>query len=334
MIRKNLISLTLGSFIGIILLAVWLYFNPIQEILAHFATANYKWVIVASLVYLSAYFLRACRWRLLIPSSANPGMWTTWLYAMGGNWVNYLIPIRAGDVVRAWFLKRFHHVPMLKALPSVFIDKAFDTIAIAFIIIIIPFSAIQISVPVMILLGLLLLVFLFTLFLLFFAAWHKDLVIRIIQFLLAWLPRKFRAKVNMGVEVFVVELNIFEHHPLKILFALLLTALGILLDGLYFFLLFKAFGVPYSFPLALLGYTLINLSYALPQPPAQLGSNEWMMIIVFSVGFGLTKSTASAIMAFAHILTAALMTFWGGIAFFILGPEALSKVFKGEKLED
>jgi hypothetical protein len=36
-------------------------------------------------------------------------------------------------------------------------------------------------------------------------------------------------------------------------------------------------------------HTLINLSYAILRPPAQLGSNEWMMIIIFSIGFGLDK---------------------------------------------
>ncbi len=90
--------------------------------------------------------------------------------------------------------------------------------------------------------------------------------------------------------MFISELNLFEHHPLKLVLALFLTAGGeVLLDGIYFYLLFRAFGILYPFTLVFLfGYTLINLSYAIPQPPAQLGSNEWMMIIIFSIGFGLT----------------------------------------------
>jgi len=106
------------------------------------------------------------------------------------------------------------------------------------------------------------------------------------------------------------------------------------MDGTYFYLLFRAFGILYPFAITLFGYTLINLSYAIPQPPAQLGSNEWMMIIIFSIGFGLTKSTASAIMAFGHILTAGLMSLWGIIAFAVLGPELFISVFKGEKIND
>jgi uncharacterized membrane protein YbhN (UPF0104 family) len=85
--------------------------------------------------------------------------------------------------------------------------------------------------------------------------------------------------------------------------------------------------------MVLFGYTLINMSYALPQPPAQLGSNEWMMIIIFSLGFNLTKSSASAIMAFAHILTALLMGIVGAFAFAYSGFEVLKMIFKGEKID-
>lgn len=334
MLNKNKLSLLIGLAIGIVLLATWLYFNPLHEIKAHFANLNYNWVLLASLAYMSAYFVRSCRWKLLLPESAKPGYFRIWMYAMGGNWVNYMIPIRIGDVVRAWFIKRNHHIPLMKALPSVFIDKAFDTLAIAFVLVIIPFTAIQLSTPMMVLLGLLTLVFVLTILLLLSAAWQKDRVIRVLQKLTQWTPLKLRTRLYTAIELFVSELNLFEHHRYKLLFATLLTAVGILLDGLYFYLLFLAFGIPYSFPLAMLGYTLINLSYALPQPPAQLGSNEWMMVIIFGVGFGLTKSTASAIMAFAHILTALIMSFWGGLAFLLMGPEVLHKIFKGEKIDD
>lgn len=334
MSRQKIISLISGLLIGIILLVIWLIVNPPQEIVRQCAKVNLNWVLLASVVYLSAYFIRSTRWRLLLPESVNPGLITTWFYAMGGNLINYLIPIRAGDVARAWFIKRNHNISLARSLPSVFIDKAFDTIAILFIVIILPFSAIELSSSMMVLLGLLIVVFLLTLLLLISAAWQKTLVTKVLQYPVRLLPVRFRGSLNQGIETFVNELNLFEHHPLRLVAATGLTAIGVLLDGLYFFLLFKAFGVPYPFPLALFGYTLINLSYALPQPPAQLGSNEWMMIIIFSVGFGLTKTTASAIMAFAHILTATLMTFWGALAFLKLGPEIISKIFKGEKIDD
>ncbi len=336
--RKNRVTLAVGSILGLLLFTAWLYTNPIHELAVHFQSLDFRWVLLASIAYLSAYFLRAWRWNLLLPfrnasQGSKPGIFRTWLYAMGGNFVNYLIPLRFGDVVRAWFIKRNHGTALMKALPSVFVDKAFDTIAILFIIILLPFLAVEVSSAMYVLLGLLTFVFVVTVILLLSAAWYKERVTKVIKAIFSWLPSKLKTKVYAAIELFVNELNIFEHHPLQLLFATALTAAGIALDGLYFYLLFVAFHIPFSFPLALFGYTLINLSYALPQPPAQLGSNEWMMIIVFSIGFGLTKSVASAIMAFAHVLTFCLMSFWGIIAFSLSGKEVLYKIFKGEKID-
>lgn len=342
--RRNSITLAIGTLVGVVLILSWLHYNPVHEIRMHFSSVNYRWVLLSSIAYLSAYFIRACRWKLLLPSStsrnkdgsktSSPSMAKVWMYAMAGNLINYIIPIRAGDVARAWFLKRNHNVPFLKGLPSVFIDKAFDTIAILFVIIILPFLAIEISKGMLTLLVLLLLVFVLTLGLLILAAWRKDTVITIVKGVLFWIPQRFKQRVHDAIEVFISELNTFEHHPAMLLATTLLTALGILLDGLYFFLLFKAFSISFPFPLALFGYTLINLSYALPQPPVQLGSNEWMMIIVFSVGFGLTKSSAAAIMAFAHILTFLLMFVLGSIAIAVSGVEIITKIFKGDKIHE
>jgi len=117
-----------------------------------------------------------------------------------------------------------------------------------------------------------------------------------------------------------------------LIYAVLLTALGIGLDGLYFWLIFRAFGIGYPFIKVLFGYTLINLSYALPQPPAQLGSNEWMMIIIFSIGFALTRQDASAIMAFAHVLTAILIGSLGLLAIILSGRQILKDIFHGDKI--
>lgn len=334
MTRKNRNTLIIGLLIGIILIVAWLYYTPLSEIQAQIAKVNYVWVLYASLIYLFAYFLRSLRWRLLIPAPANPNIFKTWLYSMAGNLLNYLIPIRAGDFARGWFIKRHYNIPYAKALPSVFVDKAFDTLAILFVIVILPFTTIELSTPMIILLCLLTLVFIIAMSILLASVRYKERVVKIITFLFSWLPHNVKVKVNPAIEMFIEELNIFEHHPGKLLLALFFTAGGVLMDGLYFYLLFRAFGIMYPFALVLFGYTLINLSYAIPQPPAQLGSNEWMMIIIFSIGFGLTKTTASAIMAFGHILTAALMSLGGIIAFSALGPGLFLNVFKGEKIDD
>lgn len=178
------------------------------------------------------------------------------------------------------------------------------------------------------------LVFVLSVGLVLLAMFNQQKVIQVLRKLFFWLPKRFHAKRDEFIRLFIGGMDLFRSQPLKLLGALGFTILGVILDGLYFWLIFRAFGMVYPFAMVLFGYTLINLSYALPQPPAQLGSNQWMMIIIFSLGFGLTKESASAVMALAHVLTAVLITLSGGIALSITGSQILKKIFTGENLYD
>ncbi|MCB5253056.1 MAG: lysylphosphatidylglycerol synthase transmembrane domain-containing protein [Candidatus Cloacimonadaceae bacterium] len=331
--KRSLLFLIFGSIIGLGLILLWLNYVPISELKGYFTELSPFHVFLAATAYLAAYFVRSVRWNILLSQSYRIPVYDTWFYAMAGNLLNYLIPIRAGELVRAWFVKRNHGHSIVSSLPSIIIDKTFDTLAIVAVLILIPFLAIEISAGLWVLLALLAIVFVLSVGLLLLAAWYPQKVLTWLSLPLMVVPVRFREKVRGFIQLLIEGLNLFEHHPGKLILATLLTALGILLDGIYFYLIFEAFGIDFSFLLVLFGYTLINLSYALPQPPAQLGSNEWMMIIVFSLGFSLTKSSASAIMAFAHILTAILMGVVGGVAFAISGYEVIHMIFKGEKID-
>ncbi len=332
MSRKRIILLISGLAIGIILILLWLSYIDVNELLTRLRGIRKDLVIYASVVYLSAYFIRSWRWNLLLKQTTDVPLSRTWLYSMGGNWINYLIPIRLGEVVKAWFVKHNHGTPMILVFPSIFIDKTFDTLGIFFVLLMIPILGVELSSGMTVLLILLALVFLASLTVLILSAWRKQSVVKVLQVLFFWLPLRLRSRINVYIELFVEALNVFEHHWTRLISAVVLTALGVALDGLYFYLIFRAFNIDYPFAKVLFGYTLINLSYALPQPPAQLGSNEWMMIIIFSIGFELTRHDASAIMALAHMLTAFLMSSIGVFAIALSGKQVLKAIFRGDKL--
>ncbi|HPS38245.1 MAG TPA: lysylphosphatidylglycerol synthase transmembrane domain-containing protein [Candidatus Cloacimonadota bacterium] len=328
--KKRLLSLIMGLVIGLALIAVWLSYTELGTVLQLIRKVNVQLVVFASIIYVMAYFVRSVRWNLLIPREANVSVFRSWLYSNGGNFINYMIPIRLGELVKAWFIRRNHGLQIMKTLPSIFIDKTFDTIGIFFVLITIPFLAIKLTTSMIILLGILLLVFVLSLVLILVAAFHQEGVIALFRKWFSKLPSRVGSKLISYMEIFIRGLNILEHHWTILFSAVLLTAVGVALDGTYFYLLFRAFSVNYPFVLVLFGYTLINLSYAIPQPPAQLGSNEWMMIIIFSIGFGLTKESASAIMVFAHVLTALIMSILGIFSFSLSGYDVLKAVYKDD----
>jgi len=326
--KKSTVSVVIGLLIGLVLFLIWLYTFDYSFLIKSLRVLNYNILILAGLIYIIAYAIRSYRWNLLLRNTVRLSFKETWLVSAAGNWINYLIPIRAGELIKAILIKKLKQKSAVSIMPSIFIDKFFDTLGIFFVLLLIPFVRIEISRVLSILIGLLIFMFIIIFVILIFAARDKRKVTRILQVIFVWLPLKLRTKIYNLIELFIDGLNIFEHHKSIIIYSVLLTALGVLFDSLYFFCMFKAFNQNVLFMVVLFGYTLINLSYILPQPPAQLGSNEWMMIIIFSLGFGLTQNIASTIMVFAHLYTAGLISVLGIIGFSYSGLRSVKQIQK------
>jgi uncharacterized membrane protein YbhN (UPF0104 family) len=68
-------------------------------------------------------------------------------------------------------------------------------------------------------------------------------------------------------------------------------------------MVFKAFGAEISYLKILFGYTLMNLTYILPTPPAQIGSNQFMWVLIFGFALGINENLTAAAVTFSHLLT-------------------------------
>ncbi len=324
--KKSTLSVIIGLALGLLLIILWLYCFDLNALAESLKKLKPGLVIIAGLFYVAAYFIRSVRWNLLLRNQVALSVRESWLIACAGNWLNYLIPIRAGELVKALLIKKLKKCSAVSILPSVFIDKFFDTLGIFAVLVMIPMLGVRLSPGLKTLIITLIVVFSLAIVILLMAAIRKKSVARLLQVVFIWLPKRWRSRIDNLIELFIDGLNIFGHHYSILLYCILITALGMGLDGLYFWFVFRAFGLGTAFMVVLFGYTLINLSYILPQPPAQLGSNEWMMIIIFSLGFGIDKNAASAVMVFAHLFTAVIISLLGLAGFSYAGVRTLGQI--------
>ena len=81
-----------------------------------------------------------------------------------------------------------------------------------------------------------------------------------------------------------------------------------MLDALFCLLAFWAVGVNVPLLVVLYGYTLFNLSFILPSPPGQVGSNELIGLLIFSGVFRVDRAGVGAMFLFSHPWTGLLMT--------------------------
>lgn len=78
-----------------------------------------------------SYWIRACRWRYLLlpvkPISAGPLFRSTLIGFMG----NYLLPFRAGEVMRAVSVGQTQNISKAGALGSIVLERGFDGLVIS-----------------------------------------------------------------------------------------------------------------------------------------------------------------------------------------------------------
>jgi glycosyltransferase 2 family protein len=115
-----------GVLISVVFL--WLALRNINwaEVVSALSTANYWWLIPGVAIYFVGVWARAWRWHYLLrPLKAIP---TNQMFPIVtiGYMGNNIYPARAGEVLRAYVLRREHGVPISASLATILIERIFD----------------------------------------------------------------------------------------------------------------------------------------------------------------------------------------------------------------
>jgi len=239
-------------------------------------------------------------------------------YFYSGLLINYLIPVRAGEISKSLILKNKNSVPISKSLPSVFIDKLCDLFPILVVLIMIPLINVTLSKLLIWVISALLAIFL--LFWAFFLliVLKKDKSIEYFGILTKIFPFKYRERINLFFTNFLHGMEIMQGRRTDYLKLYSLTLIAVFLEVLYVYSVFTSFGAEVTYWQILFGYTLMNLTYILPTPPAQLGSNQFMWVVIFSFALQIDKDLTSAAVTFSHLLTSIIIFAAGFISLLVI----------------
>jgi len=316
--KKNSLNLLVGIVLGIVFLILWLKIVNWHDFIQYFSHFDLKFALLFSVFYVLAYFLRSLRWRLILRPIYKLPVGIAFMIFMNGLLINYLIPVRAGELAKSLVLKTKYQIRISNSLPTIFIDKIMDLFPILLIMILIPLISIHLNSALFLIVLILFLVFLFFLGFLFFAVNHKKIAVKFLHSFLKIIPRKSRHIFEEFFFDFVEGMAIMQHRNKDTVFISLLTILAVLSEATYIFAVFKAFGTHIGFVKILFGYTLMNLTYILPTPPAQIGSNQFMWVLIFSFALGIDRNLTSAAITFSHLLTSIWIFLLGGISLLAL----------------
>lgn len=121
--------------LGLLVSAFFLYLafrrTDLHEVAAHLGSANYWYLLPASVLTILAFWIRALRWGVLLhplkPIRIGPLFSATMIGFMGNN----ILPMRLGEIVRAWVIARSSGVRGSAALATIVIERLFDLFSVA-----------------------------------------------------------------------------------------------------------------------------------------------------------------------------------------------------------
>ena len=312
------VRMALGFIVALILVVTFVKLVSLGSIIQRLEHLNVALAVLCGVVFLSAYVVRALRWRCFLGRDAVSLPRVVAIYQVA-TFVNWLLPIRGGELVKALLLRRLNNIPIGESLPTVAMDKTMDLLPAVGLLALLPFLPLQLSRPLWALLLTVLLVLIGGALFLGLAAWRKSVAMSLLAWLMAKLPGFVRQRVEPFTLRFVDALLALVVRPRLLLTAAGYTAIAVSLDALFCQLAFAAVGASVAFPVVLYGYTFYNLAYILPTPPGQIGSNELVGLLVFTGLLHINTTAVGAMFVFSHPWTAILMVASGLLCLSAMG---------------
>lgn len=290
-INKKSIQITLGILISGA--ALYYTFSGIdwQIFLSELKQIKLFWYISGCFLAILAIFIRAIRWKLLLKPMGSFKVIPLFKGTVVGFFGNYVLPIRMGEILRAYITGKFTNYSGTKLFPTIIAERFIDMIAFFVFILIasifVPFgnqlNFLKIIIPTFI--GVLFLVSI-----IYYK--YKEKI-----------QEHFDSKDNI-FHNFLSKLNIGFSSLFKMKNPLLIFILSLLIwliyGGLFYFGL-MAFSVASAVKIALFLLVTTTFAISIPAAPGNIGTYHSAVIITLSM-FGIEKSVASPISVMLHLI--------------------------------
>ncbi len=293
--RSAWLSLGLGVLISAI--GVWLVARDVDpaQLGRALSTADYSWALIGVVAIGTTFFVRTRRWAALLqPIRCRSS--TIMAALLVGQMLNYLLPLRAGDLTRSVVLGRMPGGSVERVLGSVAVEKALDWLSLTALVLIVALVAPLPEwfvapahtfgiVAVLLLVGLGLIVS------------QRVRGLRLIDRLLAGIPARWRLAVLERLSRLIDGMESLRRREIiwRVgAWSALTWLLGVAANAA----VMRAFGVD-AWPAAMFLMAVLMVGVALPPSIAALGVFEALTVLALGA-FGVPHETALAIGVTLH----------------------------------
>ena len=313
--RRHLWTALIGIVVSVGLLA-WAMRNVnFGEMFAEIRTAKPLPVVLGVLLATASFVLRAVRWKLLLRADTGTDVpfWPRWHAVAMGFMANNVLPLRAGEFVRAYAIARLGNVRLTGAITSLVVERVFDALTLVLLLSLglllsdLPASTVIAGIPLARIatlagVGALIAVAVGTVLIA-----RPDLMEHILR---AVLPAgKVLARlvsIGHGITEGLVGLR----SPARLAGVIFWSLAMWMVSAASFYVMFAAFDIKVSFGGALLLQSAMAFGIAVPSTPGFFGPFEAALVAVLSL-FGVSDTTAFSYAVTYHLTTLLPVTLLG-----------------------
>src|SRR5438270_2094090 len=137
--------------------------------------------LLSGACFLLAFSMRGIRWKLFLNSIGNVGTYTAIRLVLISIFLNFLLPISSGEIVKTLILKRISAIPISRSLPTVAMDRSFDLLPALFLMAIVPLLGLQMDIKLWFVLGIVGGLFICLLVFIGLAMWKRTAAITLLR---------------------------------------------------------------------------------------------------------------------------------------------------------
>jgi uncharacterized protein (TIRG00374 family) len=308
------------TLLGVILLAAWLWIVDLEAVANTLRSAQWGFIVLASGLAVTSTMVRALRWRNILRPIAEVTRLDVWLISLASSLINFVIPIRSGEIARGLFLKQRDSVPISASLPTVAVDRSLDMLALLVIGAIGILTGMRLGGSLTVVLALGAGLFLGFATFVILAIFCQERLMRVAEWAVpGWIGEKLRSQLLGILGGLMAGFTAIGQQPRSLPSIIGLSFVAALLDAGVFYLLFLSVGNPIPPMVALTGYALFAITFILPGAPGYIGSMEAFGSLVFGAALGIPQAASASVVIMFHALNALLLGVLGGIAIWALG---------------
>ncbi|MEP7284200.1 MAG: lysylphosphatidylglycerol synthase transmembrane domain-containing protein [Chloroflexota bacterium] len=310
--------------VGVLVSIVFLYIglqglNP-AEVWDKISHANYWWIVPGIAVYFLAVWGRTWRWHYLLRPIKEIPLSKLFPVVVIGYMGNNVYPFRAGEVIRAYLLKRNENVKITTSLATIIVERIFDgLVMLIFVFVALPFAHISDDwLRNMVIAGTV--AFFGALAVFFYMAIRPVLARRIYSSLITRiLPQRLQTPALNLADHFMEGLESLRS-PRDLVMTLVASVFIWLTETTKYWFVMHAFNFEVSFFVLMLMTGVVNLATTLPGAPGYIGTFDGPGIKVLE-SFGVQHNIAAG---YTLVLHAALWLPITLLGFFYLARQGLS----------